>query len=151
VEIHSDRSYRFPSPRDEVWEAIAAVQRYRHWWPWLRGFDGGGLEPGATWHCLVQPPLPYRVRFAVTIEEVDPPCLVTAAVTGDVVGRARLELTDGGRGSYARLVSALAPGNGALRAFAAVARPLVRRGHDWVLDTGARQFAARLDPTWDDL
>jgi hypothetical protein len=146
VEIHSDRRYAFPLPRADVWEAIADVERYRHWWPWLRHFDGHGLAPGATWHCLVKPPLPYTVRFTVTLDDVVAPHLVTATVRGDVVGRARLELGDGGDGasSSGRLVSALAPGNGMLRAFASVARPLVQRGHDWVLDTGARQFVARV-------
>ena len=30
-----------------------------------------------------------------------------------------------------------------LRTFAAVARPVVRFGHDWVLDTGVQQFRSR--------
>ena len=66
-----------------------------------------------------------------------------AVVDGDVVGDARLELSGSGTGSRIHLVSDLAPGNAALQAFAVVAQPLVRRGHDWVLDTGARQFVDR--------
>ena len=41
------------------------------------------------------------------------------------------------------LHSSLAPGNSALRLISRVAAPLARYGHDWVLDSGARQFIAR--------
>jgi hypothetical protein len=40
-------------------------------------------------------------------------------------------------------VSHLEPGNSLLRAVARLAAPVVRYGHDWVLDTGARQFIDR--------
>ena len=42
-----------------------------------------------------------------------------------------------------RLTAALSPGSPAFRVLATLARPLVTRGHDWVLDTGARQFVDR--------
>jgi hypothetical protein len=37
----------------------------------------------------------------------------------------------------------LAPGNLTLRLMSRVAAPIARFGHDWVLDSGARQFIAR--------
>ena len=40
----------------------------------------------------------------------------------------------------------LAPGNGALRVMSRFAGPLARVAHDWVLDTGARQFISRAIP-----
>ena len=36
-----------------------------------------------------------------------------------------------------------APGNTALRLVSRFAAPIARFGHDWVLDSGARQFIAR--------
>ena len=143
VEIHSDRRWDFDVPAPTLWNAIAGVDAYQRWWPWLRRFDGTGLVAGDTWRCVVQPPLPYAIRFRVAIEEVDPHRLVAASVSGDVTGRARLEIGATADGCEARLVSALSPGNGALKLVAALARPLARFGHDWVLDTGATQFAAR--------
>ena len=144
--MRSDRRYRFALPPGELWVALSAVDRYRQWWPWLRQLDGGAFEAGAAWDCVVQPPLPYTLRFNLVLEEVDAPRLAVAAITGDIVGTARLELTgdDAGSGTEVRLESSLAPGNGVLKLVAAVASPLVRFGHDWVLDTGARQFRAGL-------
>ena len=140
MQVRSDRRYRFARPAQEVWEAATAIDQYRTWWPWLRRFDATGFAPGAEWTCLVKPPLPYAVRLTITIEEVVAARRVLASVGGDVTGTAVLTLTDVDGGSEARLVSALAPARGFFRVLATVARPVVRRGHDWVLDSGARQF-----------
>ena len=100
---------------------------------------------------MVQPPLPYLVRFKVKIEEVKPPQLVRARVSGDVVGTATLEFHDSETGCIASLSSTLAPGNSTLRLVSRLAAPIARFGHDWVLDTGARQFIARaITPTLTD-
>lgn len=143
MEVLSDRRYRFAVPPTRLWSVATSVERYRDWWPWLRGFDADGFGPGQQWTCTVQPPLPYVVRFDVVIGEVRPTELVRASLTGDIVGSADLEIRPVGVGCEARLVSRLAPGNGFLRLAARVARPVVRFGHDWVLDSGARQFSER--------
>jgi uncharacterized protein YndB with AHSA1/START domain len=130
-------------PRQDVWTLISEVSRYRSWWPWLRVFDGAGLVEGDEWRCEVQPPVPYAVRFRVAIEHVEAPVEVRARVSGDVAGRATLSLRDGNAGCSATLASSLAPGTKALRLVSRFAGPVARFGHDWVLDSGARQFVAR--------
>ncbi len=145
MRVRSDRRWSFPTDRRELWDEISAVDRYRTWWPWLRGFDADGLQAGQTWSCVVQPPLPYTLRFSVILDEVLHEQYVSATIAGDVIGEARLELADRDAGCEARLVSLLEPGNRLLRAVASVARPMVRFGHDWVLDTGARQFASQFE------
>ena len=142
--LRSDRRYGFAAERDAVWAAMRSVDAYRRWWPWLAGFEAGALEAGQVWVATVQPPLPYRLRFRVTLTEVVEREAVAAVVDGDVRGRARLELTDGPPGCQVHLVSDLGPGHRVLQAVAVVARPVVQRSHDWVLDTGARQFAEAL-------
>lgn len=143
MRFHTDRSYQLPLPPSELWAAVAQVEDYRTWWPWLREFDAAHLAGDEVWRCLVQPPLPYRVRFDVALEEVRAPTTVRASITGDVVGAAHLEIREHAVGSEARLVSSLEPGSGLLKAVARLAAPLVRYGHDWVLDSGARQFIDR--------
>jgi uncharacterized protein YndB with AHSA1/START domain len=135
--------YDLPLPREGVWTLISDVSRYRSWWPWLREFHGTALAEGDEWLCEAQPPVPYPVRFRVAIEHVEAPRLVRATVSGDVVGDATLTLGDAGAGCTATLESSLAPGNTALRLVSRFAGPIARFGHDWVLDSGARQFIAR--------
>lgn len=148
----STRTWQFACAPQQLWERIIAVQEYPLWWPWLRRFEPGpGLVRGASWRCEVVPPLPYVVRFTLRFDHVDAPRIAETSVTGDIRGTARLTLdptADGG--TAARLVSRLAPAHPLLRGFGRVARPLVERGHDWVLDQGEQQFLERgLHPSSD--
>jgi uncharacterized protein YndB with AHSA1/START domain len=144
--IESDDRFRFPVPRQVLWRTLGRVDQYPRWWPWLRDFDGQQLAPGQVWTCTVQPPLPYALHFAIRLDEVTEARRVVATVEGDIVGHARIELHDRRVGCEVRLVASLAPADPVLRTAAALASPMVRYGHDWVLRTGARQFAARLRP-----
>lgn len=145
MRISSDRSYRFEVEPSVLWDTIAAVDEFPRWWPWLRRFDGNGMEPGDIWHCTVQPPLPYTLSFDIAIGEVLPVERVTATISGEISGTAELTISpvDAG-GCSARLTSRLAPSSRFLQAIAMVARPVVTLGHDWVLDTGAKQFRKHL-------
>lgn len=146
--ITTEHRYELPVDRQAVWDLITGVDDYRRWWTWLRVFDATGLVAGASWRCEVQPPLPYPVRFRVDIECTEPPAEVRARVSGDVVGWATLRLEEQGDGCVACLSSSLAPGNSTLRLVSRLAKPVARFGHDWVLDSGARQFIARaITPT----
>jgi uncharacterized protein YndB with AHSA1/START domain len=141
--IATVHQYELPLPRAAVWNLISEVSRYRSWWPWLRAFDATALASGEEWRCEVQPPVPYLVRFRVAIEDVEPAVLVRAKVGGDIVGVATLTFSDTDAGCTATLDSSLAPGNRALRLVSRFAGPVARFGHDWVLDSGARQFITR--------
>jgi uncharacterized protein YndB with AHSA1/START domain len=143
VNLLSDRRYEFALSPDGLWSQIVDVDAYRIWWPWLRRFDGTNLAEGEVWRCTVQPPLPYTVRFTVTIDVVEPSRRIAATVAGDVVGSAVLLIEPRHVGCEARLLADLGPDKHALRALSVAARPLVRFGHNWVLDSGARQFRAR--------
>jgi hypothetical protein len=141
VQLASDRRYSFAVDVDELWAAVADIDRYPHLWPWLKQFEARGLIAGDTWRCVVRPPLPYSVRFTIELEQVVGPSHVTATVAGDIVGTARLDFEPTADGSTIRLTSTLAPNGRAFALIATLMRPVVSRGHDWVLDTGAAQFA----------
>jgi hypothetical protein len=144
VEIVSDRTYTFDHPRELVWSSIGAIDAYPRRWPWLRDFDASGLEPGAIWTCAIQPPLPYTLRIRLDITEVEPGRLVSATVGGDLRGRATVELRGDDAPCAVRVMSRLTPSNRVMGMAARLVAPVARWGHDWVLDTGARQFAADL-------
>jgi hypothetical protein len=141
--IATEHCYELPIGREAVWALISDVSAYRTWWSWLRIFDAAGLVAGDEWRCMVQPPLPYPVRFGVCIDSVEAPVSVRARIQGDVVGTAVLTFEETESGCTARLSSSLAPGNATLRLVSRLAAPVARFGHDWVLDSGARQFVAR--------
>jgi hypothetical protein len=143
VRLRSDQRHRFDAAPDELWAAIASVDRYREWWPWLRRFDADRLSTGDVWAATVQPPLPYRVSFDLHLIEVDAPRVVAADVTGDVEGSARLEVFAVDAGSELHFTSELTPTNSVLRAVTRLASPVARYGHEWVLNTGLAQFRAR--------
>ena len=140
MRLDSDRSYRFAVSPDALWTAIAETDDYPRWWSWLTDFDADGLVAGDVWRCGVRPPLPYTLRFAIRLDDVVPTSLVTARISGDIAGAARIDIAPDHDGCDVRLRSSLRPSSATFGLLAKLARPIVRRGHDWVLDTGARQF-----------
>lgn len=147
MQVDSDRTWVFDAAPADVWAAVAAVPDYPRWWPWLRDFDGTALATGEVWSCRVQPPLPYALSFRVRLVEVVEADHACAVVEGDLAGEAHLSLGPGpgtGASCTLRLASRLAPRAAVLRAVAQVAPPVARYGHDWVLDTGLRQFRHHL-------
>lgn len=106
----------------------------------MRRFDAGALAVGETWRCAVAPPVPYIVRFSLHLTQVTKPRQVAVTVSGDIVGSADLTIAKSGSGCAVRLQSDLSPANVILRGVMVAARPVAQFGHDWVLDTGARQF-----------
>jgi uncharacterized protein YndB with AHSA1/START domain len=143
VHVRSDRTYGFAHAPGEVWDAIGRVDAYRDWWPWLRHFDADGLVAGDRWECAVRPPVPYTLRFAITLDEVEEHRRIDASVSGDLAGEATVVLVPTERGCEVRLTSSLAPTGQPLRSVMRVTPWLGRFGHDWVLDVGLRQFRRR--------
>jgi hypothetical protein len=143
VRLRSERTYPLDVPPDEVWSAVSRVEDYPRWWPWLRDFEGDSIAVGAVWDCVIQPPLPYVLRFRLTFDHVRPAREIRARVSGDADGRGELHFAGRGRGTQLRVVSNLRPATPMLRAVAAIAWPIARFGHDWILDTGVSQFADR--------
>lgn len=142
MEVLSDRIYRLPLPREELWRRIAVVDDYRRWWPWLRQFDAGTLAVGEIWRGTLQPPLPYAITCDVRFETVVEPELIAASLTGDLDGQARIELRGETWGTQVRVVSRLRARGRLIRLVAQAIPSLARQGHDWVLDTAAHQFGA---------
>lgn len=138
--IRSDRWDPLAAPVATVWEHLKDVGAYQAWWPWLRSFDADALRPGAVWRCVVVPLVPRPMRFRLTLTEVVARRTVAAEVDGDIRGEARFDLHPDGGGSQVHLVSSLEAGSAELRFLSALARPVARRSHDWVIDTGLRQL-----------
>ncbi len=143
MEVCSDRRYRFDVEPATVWAACTRTDDYQRWWPWLRSFEGERFAAGERWTCRVQPPVPYSLAFSITLDEVVEHASARASIAGDITCTAEVRLRPDGAGTELHLVSRLAPASPLLQAVARIALPVAQLGHDWVLDTGLRQFRDR--------
>jgi len=53
-----------------LWEALSRTDDYRSWWTWLRRLGGDSLVEGGRTECEVRAPLPYSLRFAITVRRL---------------------------------------------------------------------------------
>jgi hypothetical protein len=112
---------------------------------------GDGLKAGSVLEGTVTPPLPYRMRVQVTIDRCRPRERIDATVRGDLTGHAVLTLAPVDAGSEVAVTWTIEMRQRAMRAVARVAHPLLRWGHDRVVEStvaGFRQhLAATPEPT----
>lgn len=142
--IDSDRTFHFEADVEGVWAAFERVDQYQQWWPWLRRFEADGLTVGARWRCSVRTPAPYSLSFAIELVHIVPGTSINAVVSGDIAGDASLSLRSrAGGGTDLRLVSSLEPRRRTLSVVTRLIPWLARQGHDWVLDSGQREFEDR--------
>jgi uncharacterized protein YndB with AHSA1/START domain len=85
-----DRCWTFDVGSDALWAALTRTEDYRRWWPWLREFSCDGLVPGGRSLCVVRAPVPYTLRFTVTVVELVAGERIEAVVDGDLTGGPRL-------------------------------------------------------------
>ena len=144
--IEYRRAFRFGAPPEFVWETLERTGEFERWWGWLGEFrlDGAGLEAGAVLIGVVSPPVPYRMRVRVELEECVRPSRIEAAVHGDLEGRARLELAPDGEGTVASVAWTIEMRQRRMRMAARVAYPLLRWGHDRVVDATVFGFRRQL-------
>jgi hypothetical protein len=144
--IEFDGTFKFPVPVAELWATMVRVDRFPLWWSWLREFsvEGEGLERGTVLHGVVVPPLPYRMRLDVVLEECVPQECIAALVHGDLEGAARLTFDGDGVETRAHATWSVEMMQRPMRLAAMVAHPLLRWGHDRVVDVTVDGFRRRL-------
>lgn len=146
VDYHGE--FWFPVPPSQLWETIERFEDFESWWAWLADFraDGSGLVGGNVLRGTVIPPVPYRLRLNVRLRRCDWPGLIEAAVGGDLSGRAVLRLEAAGQGTRAAVAWSVEMRSAPLRITARVAYPLMRWGHDRVVDMAVSGFRRRALP-----
>lgn len=135
-------TFWFPTAPQELWRTAASFEHYPQWWTWLREFDaqGDGLQAGTVLTGTVVPPLPYRLRLTIAIDRSVQDRLVSATVDGDLRGWATVEFAAFKDGTMVTVQWALDFRHPALRLAAKVAYPVVRWGHDRVVDAAVEGF-----------
>jgi uncharacterized protein YndB with AHSA1/START domain len=140
--LHLDRRYHFAAAPDEVWAHMERTEQFPDWWRWLREFEtgGGGLATGGMLRGLVVPPIPYRFRVSIHLEDVVPAVAIRASLADDLSGPAELRLEPRGTGTDLTIRWEVEMRKPAMRSAARFARPLLVWGHDQVIDVTLRRF-----------
>ena len=141
-------TFIFPVSVARLWETLLQVDQFTSWWSWLQDFcvDGTVLGPGSVLHGIVAPPVPYRMQIDVVLEDWVVEQRIAALVDGDLEGPATLAFEGDGAESRVHAAWALEMMQRPMRIAARVAYPLLRWGHDRVVDATVdglrRQLAA---------
>ncbi len=144
--IEYDRTFTFSVPVEQLWTTMTRVECYPTWWSWLREFsvDGVALEPGSELHGVVVPPLPYRIRLDIVLDESVPHRFIGAFVHGDLEGTAQLNFDTDGTTTLVRARWSIEMMQRPMRLAARIGYPLLQWGHDRVVDATVEGFRRNL-------
>ena len=102
---HLVSEFVITSQREAVWEALLAIREWPSWWRWSKRMDVVREAPapgvGAIYRNHIRTPLLYGFTYSGEIVNADPPRLLELVSSGDLVGRARFDLSEGEDGATA--------------------------------------------------
>ena len=140
--------WRLDAPIEQVWEALADVESWPQWWPYVR--DVRTLHRGATndlgtvrrlrWSSR----LPYGFTLDVETTEVRMPHRLVGQATGDMAGEGRWELARDGAGTLVRYTWTLELHTRWMRFAAPFMAPVFRWNHEGVMRSGGGGLARHL-------
>jgi hypothetical protein len=143
--IEYDGTFAFPVSIERLWLAVARLDQFSSWWGWLHDYtvEGTALEAGTVLHGVVEPPLPYRMRLDVVLGECVPEHSIAAQVHGDLEGAAHLTFDGDERSARAHATWTIEMMQRPMRLAARFAHPMLRWGHDRVVDATVDGFRHR--------
>jgi hypothetical protein len=144
--IEYDRTFTFSAPVEQLWATMSRLECYPEWWSWLHEFsvEGAGLEAGSELHGVVVPPLPYRMRLDIVVDETVPERSIHAFVHGDLEGTARLDFECDGTATQVHATWTIEMMQRPMRLAARIGHPLLEWGHDRVVDATVEGFRRHL-------
>jgi hypothetical protein len=144
--INYEGDFAFPVSVAELWATIGRVDCFSSWWSWLQEFsvEGGVLEHGTVLHGIVAPPVPYRMRLDVLLDECVPERRITALVHGDLEGAATLVFDGDDVDSRVHATWTVVMMQRPMRLAARIAPQLLRWGHQRVVDATVEGFRHHL-------
>jgi uncharacterized protein YndB with AHSA1/START domain len=136
------------APREPVWEAIYAQERWPEWWRGVEeveelrpGEDGGvGTVARMVWKSR----LPYRIEFQTTTKRVERPHLLEADAVGELSGVGRWRLFEEGGVTAVLYEWNVETTRAWMNLLAPLARPAFEWNHDWVMAHGGEGIARLL-------
>ena len=135
--------WRLPGAPREVFDVLADVETYPHWWPQVRKARRiDDVSGELTCRSL----LPYDLVFRMNQELRDPDGLVLRAhMAGDLNGTTQWTITaDGEQGSVAVFDEDVSVGSGLLHAAGRLFRPALKFNHDLMMRSGEKGLRKHL-------
>src|ERR1700735_578952 len=144
--IDYQHGYDFPLHPQGIWDAREEVDQFTLWWPWLEEFrlEGDSLVTGAVLYGVVAPPLPYRMRVQIELTRCEKPGTIEALVHRDLEGEATLAICPQGVGAHIEVAWRLEMMQSPMRLADRMAHPVLKRGHDRVVENTVAEFRRRL-------
>lgn len=143
-----ETDWRLRAPLLDVWNAIAAPDRWPQWWDGVVAAElvrpGNGQGIGAVRRLTWRSRLPYTLTFDVEVARVEPMALIEGRATGELEGTGTWRLaSDGDLTSvhYSWHVRTTRPW---MNLLAPLLRPVFRWNHDYVMARGGEGLARLL-------
>jgi uncharacterized membrane protein YgcG len=140
--------YRFhalwalPVPPAVVYRVLEQVEEYPRWWPQVREVR---RMSGTAGVMRIRSVLPYDLTFTATELRRDPEAgILEIAVSGDIEGVVRWEVTAHGAGCRARFQQECDLVQPGLRRLSVLCRPFFRANHTLMMRAGRRGLSGRL-------
>jgi uncharacterized protein YndB with AHSA1/START domain len=141
-------AWRLAAPREAVFEALHASERWPEWWRGLERVvkledgdpDGRGSLGRYTWRSL----LGYRLEFEMRITRVERPHRLDGEAVGELAGSGSWRLYEEAGETAVLFEWRVRTTRRWMNALAPAARPVFRWNHDWIMRQGGRGLARRL-------
>jgi hypothetical protein len=135
-------TFFFPLPPAELWTVMERFDLFESWWTWLTDFRADQLTftDSNVLRAVVAPPALHPLRVDARLRRCEKPRLIEAEIEGDISGPAVLRLGESAGGACVEVAWSLTLRSPPLRAAAHVAYPLIRSGHDHLVDLAVNRF-----------
>lgn len=141
-------AWRFPAPRERVFEVIHASERWPEWWRGVERVvkleEGDDEGRGSLGLYVWRSRIPYRLEFQMRITRVDRPERMDGAAAGELTGTGSWRLFEDDEATTVLFEWRVRTTRAWMNALAPLAGPVFRWNHDWIMRQGGRGLARRL-------
>ena len=148
TEFHLVSTWALAASQKEVWDVLAAPERWPDWWPTVKRVElldpGDANGIGAVRRLTWSTALPYDIKFETTTVKVEPMVLIEGRAKGELDGIGRWTLTPTADGCLARydwIVTVTKPW---MVRLAFLLRPVFAWNHNKVMESGRQGLVAYL-------
>ena len=131
-----DNLWHLRAEREQVYSALADVERYGHWWPQIREVQRIDADSGRV---RIRSLLPYTLDLVLTrTVEDEAGGILRVGVAGDLQGWCAWQLSAEGAGTRARFSQEVEVTVTVLQRAPFAIRPLLRGNHAHMMRSGER-------------